>query len=73
MSRIELAWWNYRESEKRVERCKAALDRTGEIIAQASADRWFSEWLNLTWDAEPADANDRAWSTGPSARPAPMA
>ena len=53
MTSTELAWWNYQQAERRVERCKEAHDTAGQSIAESQRDRWFAEWLasEMTADA----------------------
>lgn len=44
MSTMELAWFNYEQANKRIDRCKQANDATGLMIAESSADHWHKEW-----------------------------
>ena len=66
-TRAELAWFNYTEANKRIDRCKAAFDRAGQVIAESQAQRWLTEFLNESWDVEASAANDRAYQAGPTA------
>jgi hypothetical protein len=38
------AWRQYRAAEARVDRCEAAADRAGQVIAESQAAHWFAEW-----------------------------
>jgi hypothetical protein len=44
MTRVELAWWNYEQANKRIDRCRAAHDYAGLAIAETSAKHWHEQW-----------------------------
>lgn len=45
MTRLELAWWNYEQANKRIDRCRAAKDLVGLAIAESSANHWHEQWV----------------------------
>jgi hypothetical protein len=56
---IEEAWRQYELANVRIDRCKAADDRTGLAIAEGQADHWLAEFIV----AEAASAQLRlVWS-----------
>lgn len=58
MNHVELAWFNYEQSNRRIDACRAKGDAFGLAIAETSAKHWHDQWeaeLRLA-DAEKAAA-----------------